>query len=120
MDVVEFTQIQPSAMISRDASAMLAARDFSAPSPVAHTAGESSMQRPVCLAIFVILSAATLSPLLWVQVPPLVDYPNHLARMWILAHGAEIAELANNYNINWRILPNLAMDLVVPALAQVM
>jgi len=120
MDVVEFTQIQPSAMISRDASAMLAARDFSAPSRVAHTGGESSMQRPVCLAIFVILSAATLSPLLWIQVPPLVDYPNHLARMWILIHGTQTPELASNYSVDWRMVPNLAMDLVVFGLSRTM
>ena len=63
---------------------------------------------------------ATFSPLLWARIPPLVDYPNHLARMWILVHSAEIPELAGNYAIHWRILPNLAMDLIVPALSQVM
>ena len=35
-------------------------------------------------AVYVGLCAFALSPLLWVRVPPLVDYPNHLARMWIL------------------------------------
>ena len=37
---------------------------------------------------YVLLGALVLSPLLWVSVPPLVDYPNHLARMWILVHGS--------------------------------
>jgi hypothetical protein len=45
-------------------------------------------------ALYIALGAITLSPLLWVRVPPLGDYPSHLARMWILVHGAEIPELA--------------------------
>jgi hypothetical protein len=66
---------------------------------------------------YVFLAAVTLSPLLWAAVPPLVDYPNHLARMWILVHSTEIPELARNYVADWRLLPDLAMDFVVPALA---
>jgi hypothetical protein len=65
-------------------------------------------------------AALTLSPLLWASVPPLVDYPNHLARMWILVNAGRIPELASNYAAHWRLLPNLAMDLIVPALALVM
>ena len=72
------------------------------------------------LGLYVAFSAAMLLPLLWAAVPPLVDYPNHLARMWILVHRATIPELARNYLVNWRVLPDLAMDLVVPALMQVM
>jgi hypothetical protein len=73
-----------------------------------------------CLLVYAILAAATLSPLLWARIPPLVDYPNHLARMWILIHGTDIPELALNYSIHWRILPDLAMDLMVTALSCVM
>jgi hypothetical protein len=61
-----------------------------------------------------------LSPLLWVTVPPLVDYPNNLARMWILVHSTAIPALARNYVAHWRILPDLAMDFVIPALARIM
>jgi hypothetical protein len=61
-----------------------------------------------------VLGAFTLSPLLFVSVPPLVDYPDHLARMWILVYGSE------NYVANWHLLPTLAMDLVVPPLAQIL
>jgi hypothetical protein len=70
--------------------------------------------------IYVALGAATLSPLLWASVPPLVDYPNHLARMWILVHRTEIPQLARDYVVHWRILPDLAMDFVVPALSMAM
>lgn len=53
-------------------------------------------------------------PLLVVEVPPILDYPNHLARMLILAGGAPA--LAPYYAVEWSLLPNLAMDLVVPPL----
>jgi hypothetical protein len=71
-------------------------------------------------ALYIALGAITLSPLLWVRVPPLVDYPSHLARMWILVHGADIPELARNYTVHWRRLPDLAMDLIVPVLSTMM
>ncbi|HEX6841323.1 MAG TPA: hypothetical protein VF113_07335 [Stellaceae bacterium] len=69
---------------------------------------------------YLVLGALTLSPLLWAKVPPLVDYPDHLARMWVLLHAKDIPALASNYVVDWRLLPNLAMDLIVPALAQFM
>src|SRR5262249_56623512 len=62
----------------------------------------------------------TLSPLLWVSVPPLIDYPNHLARMWVLVEDGRITALAQNYAVHWRLGPNLAMDLIIPPLAPVM
>ncbi len=62
---------------------------------------------------------AAISPLFWVRVPALVDYPDHLARMWILAQRGNIPALAANYQIHWRILPDLAMDLVVPPISRV-
>ncbi len=54
--------------------------------------------------------ALVVSPLLWAAIPPLVDYPNHLARAWILTHAASVPELAANYVVNFRVLPDLAMD----------
>jgi len=71
-----------------------------------------------CVA-YLLLGALTLSPLLWAKIPPLVDYPNHLARMAILAHVGNSA-VANNYIPDWRLLPNLAMDLIVPLLAHIL
>lgn len=71
-------------------------------------------------AAYLVLGALTLSPLLWVTIPALVDYPNHLARMWVLVHGREIPALASNYVAQWRLLPDLAMDLVVPLFAKIM
>ena len=80
----------------------------------------NALRKSEVVAAYLILGALTLSPLLWAAVPPLIDYPDHLARMWVLLHARDIPALASNYIVDWRLLPNLAMDLVVPALAQVM
>ena len=46
-------------------------------------------------------------------LPPLVDYPNHLARMHLLEEGGNAF-----YTVRWAPLPNLAEDLIVPQLAR--
>ena len=69
------------------------------------------------VALYLLLGGLTLSPLLTTAIPPLVDYPNHLARMFVLLHSGENASGTVNYVAHWRLLPNLAMDLVVPVLA---
>jgi len=51
-------------------------------------------------------------PLFSTVLPPLFDYPNHLARMHLLSEGGN-----QFYAAHWEPLPNLAQDLVVPPLA---
>jgi hypothetical protein len=72
------------------------------------------------LAAFLLLFLAVLVPLASVDLPPLVDYPNHLARMVILADGGHSSWLAEYYRILWSPLPNLAMDVLVPPLLHVL
>jgi hypothetical protein len=48
-------------------------------------------------------------------LPPLLDYPNHLARMHLLLEGGDAF-----YAVRWAALPNLAEDLIVPPLARLM
>jgi len=64
------------------------------------------------------LLCIALIPIVLVEIPPLVDYPNHMARMHILADGGYSPWLRQYYEIRWHILPNLSMDLVVPLLAR--
>jgi hypothetical protein len=59
-------------------------------------------------------------PIFSVTVPPLGDYPNHLARMHILAGFADSKALQANYVVSWKLEPYLAMDLVVPFLTRFM
>lgn len=71
-------------------------------------------------ALYAMLAAIALYPIYFVAVPPLVDYPNHLARMHILARWEEIPALQQNYAVHWTLQPNMAMDLIVPQLARFM
>src|SRR5579883_1496381 len=70
--------------------------------------------------LFSALFAAGALPVVLCGTLPLFDYPNHLARMHILRSLPDSAALQEFYAIAWRPLPNLAMDLVVPALAHLM
>ena len=64
----------------------------------------------------VLVAALIVLPLFYTLVPPLQDYPNHLARMFALSSlpGNEI--LGQFYEANWAAISNLIMDLVVPPL----
>src|SRR5665647_1936961 len=73
--------------------------------------------------IGVLFAAITLliSIPIWTHpLPPLSDYVNHLARMQVIATLAKNPQLANFYEIDWQVIPNLTMDLIVPLLARVM
>jgi len=54
-----------------------------------------------------------------VQVPGLGDYLNHLARMHVLLGIGHSPDLQLYYQVHWTPIPYLAMDAVVPLLAQV-
>lgn len=64
--------------------------------------------------------AALLLPSLLATVPPLVDYPNHLARLWLLAGGAAEPGLLGYYRVGWDTWTNVGMDLVGSAMAHVL
>jgi hypothetical protein len=53
-------------------------------------------------------------------LPPLSDYINHLARMQVIATLSKNPQLAKFYELDWQVIPNLTMDLIVPLLAHVM
>ena len=79
--------------------------------------GFSGPQVAVLFAAFIML----ISIPIWTHpLPPLSDYVNHLARMHVIATLSKNPLLANFYMINWQVIPNLTMDLIVPRLARVM
>jgi hypothetical protein len=63
---------------------------------------------------FALLLTLSAVPVFSTVLPPLLDYPNHLARMHLLAEGGDAF-----YSVQWAVLPNLAEDLLVPPLARV-
>jgi hypothetical protein len=67
--------------------------------------------------LFGALFALAAVPVLLCNSLPLFDYPNHLARMHILADLSRSETLQHFYVIAWRPIPDLAMDAVVPLLA---
>src|SRR5437764_4762218 len=69
---------------------------------------------------FLAALALTVLPLALVDQLPIQDYPNHLARMHILASRGDSPALQRFYEIDWRPIGNLGMDLIVPPLAWAM
>lgn len=67
--------------------------------------------------VFALLLGASLGPVLLAPIPAMVDYPNHLARMYILSR-AGTPEANPFYQIEWALYPNLAMDLLIPLMAR--
>jgi hypothetical protein len=69
--------------------------------------------------LLIVLCLVLLAPLTLADVPPLLDYPNHLARLFILASLPNDPVLARFYMPHWAIIPNLALDLTVPPLLRI-
>jgi hypothetical protein len=64
-------------------------------------------------AVFVTVCLFLCLPVLFVSYVPLVDYPSHLARAYVLAHYQSVPLYQKNYLRTHEILPNLAVDLVM-------
>lgn len=78
-------------------------------------------ERPLVVAVqFVVIAALILLPLVYVVLPPLQDYPNHLARMHAIAVLDHDPLLSRFYGVEWSLIPNLVMDLIVPPLTRYM
>jgi hypothetical protein len=58
----------------------------------------------------------TLFPLLLVDVPPLLDHPNHVARSHVIATIGNDLDLARYYAVDWKLVANLGSDAVMAAL----
>lgn len=89
---------------------------YAEPIAVRHRShGFSGGQIAILFAAFTLL----ISIPIWTHpLPPLSDYVNHLARMKVLATLDQNPRLAEYYTINWQVIPNLTMDIMVPWLAR--
>lgn len=59
-----------------------------------------------------------LAPFLCSRIPPLVDYPNHLARFWLIGGGGRAGPAAQFYSLDWNLAAtNVGVDRVVAMLA---
>jgi hypothetical protein len=68
----------------------------------------------------VVLVAVATIPILTHPLPPLTDYINHLARTYVVNAIQTDPNLAKFYQIEWQVIPNLMIDLIVPALHRFM
>lgn len=80
----------------------------------------STGARRIWWAAVIALCCMLAAPLLIVDVPPLLDYPNHLARIFVLASLPGDAALAQFYQPHWSLIPNLALDLIGPPLIHIL
>src|SRR4029078_7424214 len=86
---------------------------FSAPSARQFCAGLNG-----AVVVFALLFVAAVMPVLWPNLPPaMVDYNNHLARLFVLAR-AGTAHAHPYYQVTWSLIPKLAMDLIVPGIGR--
>ena len=77
-----------------------------------------SATRPFWLAATALI-LISLVPFFLVDVPAVSDYPNHLARIFILAHPDDPV-LSKFYAPHWTILPNLGFDLLGVGLLKIL
>ncbi len=74
--------------------------------------------RRTYFALLIAASAVLLAPFFVIEILPLQDYPNHLARIHTLSHLENSPILREYYQASWALVPNLAMDVIVPLLAR--
>lgn len=73
---------------------------------------------PQIVVLFALLALIACIPIITHPLPPLEDYINHLGRMHVITNIGHDRDLARFYEIDWQIVPNLMMDLIVPTLAR--
>jgi len=71
------------------------------------------------LAALIAVSFATLLvPFLFVDIPPMTDLPNHLARFWLIGDGGRDPIMARYYRVDWsNAVTNIGVDRAVALLS---
>ena len=64
--------------------------------------------------VFFFATCLLFVPLFMTEIPPVLDYPNHLARMYVLAKGPDDPVISRMYVPQWGVIPDLGIDLTVP------
>lgn len=82
--------------------------------PLRFPAVADRLQRPGTILLLLLLAAV---PLLWPQLPPLVDLPSHMGRFRVQTAVDDVPALAAAYGFEWRLIGNLGVDLLVELLA---
>lgn len=91
----------------------------SANGAAAHAGSAGGFGKGKIALLFAVLMTVAAIPILLNPLPPLSDYINHLARMQVIANIHSDPDLARYYEIDWQVIPNLMMDLIVPPLLRI-
>lgn len=74
-------------------------------------------KRPV---LILALFALALLPLFATPILPFIDYYNHIARYYVLAHPDATPAFAASYTPRWAILPNIGLDVIAAAAMRIL
>ena len=72
--------------------------------------------RPWLLAAALALACLLLAPFAVTPIPPLLDYPDHIAEMFVIAHAPSDPILSKVYSIKWTVVANSGVELLMPPL----
>ena len=64
----------------------------------------------------VALACLLLGPFAATPIPPLLDYPDHVAEMFVIAQAPHDPVLSKVYSIHWTVVANSGVELVMPLL----
>ncbi len=83
--------------------------------------GNAAIARKAAVPLWFALAAAVLCVILLVPfavapIPPLLDFPNHVAEMYVIAHDATDPILSKIFSIHWTVVANSGVELVMPIL----
>jgi hypothetical protein len=77
--------------------------------------------RRIVACVIALLAAAILLPIWIVHYPPLLDFPNHLASSFVLAHLHDPAyNFGQFYASDWGLKPYIAVDFVMMELGRIL
>ncbi len=80
---------------------------------------EQTKRNTLWIAVFVILTASLTVPFFLLREPPLLDYPNHLARTFILCHIHDSHfTFSQYYQADWKPYPYILWDALAVGLQQ--
>jgi hypothetical protein len=102
-----------SSLASSLARSRIVAQDLCAPRASEFSNGKIAI-------LFALLMVIASIPIVLHPLPPISDYINHLARMHVIAAISDDPFLSRYYEIDWQVIPNLMMDLIVPLFERVM
>ena len=68
------------------------------------------------LAAALVLACLLLVPFAVTPIPPLLDYPDHVAEMFVIARAPHDPILSRVYSIHWTIVANSGVELLMPGL----